>query len=393
MGIRPRPRGDGRLGRGRGPRRDRRRVLHRASRRPASATRPDCSRSAPSPSAVLGGLDSTAGALVGGLMIGVAQTLAAGYQDQLVVPRPRAVRRRPLRRPVRRPAVAAVRALRDREITPCLSAAPDARRPAPCVGLLLLAAAVPRGVLAADRPVRDGRGDRGDRADAAGRRHRASCRSRHAFFVAVGAYGYCYLAGGERRRGPGARRARPAAAGWRWSWRSLLAGVAGALVQPDRRPAARHLPGPGVGRARLHRPAHPAERAGDHRRLQRPRRRSRSASSASTSPAPTRRLVVFGVPYGAARAAVVPRARASSLSAGGTRATCCAAGRAGRWSRSATARSPRRSWGSASPVYRGAAFTVVSSMYAGLAGVLPRARVRPHRARVVRLPATRSTSS
>ncbi|HEX4717888.1 MAG TPA: branched-chain amino acid ABC transporter permease [Thermoleophilaceae bacterium] len=35
------------------------------------------------PVAVLGGLDSTAGAVVGGLLIGVAQTMAAGYQDQL----------------------------------------------------------------------------------------------------------------------------------------------------------------------------------------------------------------------------------------------------------------------------------------------------------------------
>jgi branched-chain amino acid transport system permease protein len=35
------------------------------------------------PVAVLGGLDSTAGALVGGLMIGVAQQLATGYQDEL----------------------------------------------------------------------------------------------------------------------------------------------------------------------------------------------------------------------------------------------------------------------------------------------------------------------
>jgi branched-chain amino acid transport system permease protein len=33
--------------------------------------------------AVLGGLDSTAGAVVGGLMIGVAQQLAAGYQDNI----------------------------------------------------------------------------------------------------------------------------------------------------------------------------------------------------------------------------------------------------------------------------------------------------------------------
>jgi branched-chain amino acid transport system permease protein len=35
------------------------------------------------PVAVLGGLDSTAGAVVGGLLIGVAQTMAAGYQDEL----------------------------------------------------------------------------------------------------------------------------------------------------------------------------------------------------------------------------------------------------------------------------------------------------------------------
>jgi branched-chain amino acid transport system permease protein len=35
------------------------------------------------PAAVLGGLDSTAGAVVGGLTIGVATTLAAGYQDEI----------------------------------------------------------------------------------------------------------------------------------------------------------------------------------------------------------------------------------------------------------------------------------------------------------------------
>ena len=35
------------------------------------------------PVAVLGGLDSTAGALVAGLLIGAVQTLAAGYQDEL----------------------------------------------------------------------------------------------------------------------------------------------------------------------------------------------------------------------------------------------------------------------------------------------------------------------
>ena len=36
------------------------------------------------PAAILGGLDSTGGALVGGLMIGVAESLADGYQDQLL---------------------------------------------------------------------------------------------------------------------------------------------------------------------------------------------------------------------------------------------------------------------------------------------------------------------
>jgi branched-chain amino acid transport system permease protein len=35
------------------------------------------------PAAVLGGLDSTTGALVGGLVVGVSSTLAAGYQDHL----------------------------------------------------------------------------------------------------------------------------------------------------------------------------------------------------------------------------------------------------------------------------------------------------------------------
>jgi branched-chain amino acid transport system permease protein len=36
------------------------------------------------PAAILGGLDSTGGALAGGLLIGIAEALAAGYQDQLL---------------------------------------------------------------------------------------------------------------------------------------------------------------------------------------------------------------------------------------------------------------------------------------------------------------------
>jgi branched-chain amino acid transport system permease protein len=36
------------------------------------------------PAAILGGLDSTGGALVGGLLIGITEALVAGYQDQLL---------------------------------------------------------------------------------------------------------------------------------------------------------------------------------------------------------------------------------------------------------------------------------------------------------------------
>ena len=36
------------------------------------------------PAAILGGLDSTGGALVGGMIIGIAEALAAGYQEQLL---------------------------------------------------------------------------------------------------------------------------------------------------------------------------------------------------------------------------------------------------------------------------------------------------------------------
>lgn len=36
------------------------------------------------PAAIIGGLDSTSGAVVGGLLVGLAETLAGGYQNELL---------------------------------------------------------------------------------------------------------------------------------------------------------------------------------------------------------------------------------------------------------------------------------------------------------------------
>jgi branched-chain amino acid transport system permease protein len=36
------------------------------------------------PAAILGGLDSTGGALIGGLAIGIAESMADGYQDSIL---------------------------------------------------------------------------------------------------------------------------------------------------------------------------------------------------------------------------------------------------------------------------------------------------------------------
>ena len=133
----------------------------------------------------------------------------------------------------------------------------------------------------------------------------------HAFFVAVGAYGYCYLAGGEAVPGLSGPAGPRAAAGARDGRRGRARRARRAALQPDRRPPARHLP--------------------------RASRRSASCSSASTScstrPAITggfngrdaEPFAVAGVrvrrrrradgarrPVRAARAAVVPR-----------RSSCC----------------------------------------------------------------------
>ena len=161
------------------------------------------------------------------------------------------------------------------------------RRP-PCRRRAGRAAVLPRELLAADRPVRDGGGDRRDRPDAAGR-HRRPALARARVLRRRRRLRLRYLAG-----------ARAVSAGcWRCSARSLLAGLAGAAVQPDRRPPARHLPRPRLARPGLHRPAHPAQRDRHHRRLQRRRDvEPFSLFGFSFSNTDPDTLVVLGVPYG-----------------------------------------------------------------------------------------------
>ena len=108
----------------------------------------------------------------------------------------------------------------------------------------------------------------------------------HAFFVAIGAYGYAYLAGEDV---PGVDA--PAGLGLPPLLALLgavaLAGLAGALFSPiSGRVRGIYLGLASLGPG-LHRPAHPAERHRDHRRLRRASRSSRSASSASASRTPT----------------------------------------------------------------------------------------------------------
>ena len=379
----------GRVGGERRAGRDRRRVLHRASRRPASATTTYLLALTAIPAAVLGGLDSIAGAVVGGLMIGVSITFTAGYQDELSLPRPRPDARssrtscccssccggRPGSSGRGRSAVSERLATRagaarwSARSSSCSSSRTSSRgsgcRPAcsrwrprsRAIGLTLLVGITGQLSLA------------------------------HAFFVAVGAYGYCYLAGetpdpaltsqperprpadvagDDRRRG--ARRARRA----RCSARSPAACAASTSAWP------RSASCSSASTSCSTPPASPAASTAATRR--------RSACSASRfSDSDPDDFSVLGVPLRRARAAVVPRPAARRAVAGGTRAT---------WSRSRPGRALQQVrdcevaaavMGVNVPVYKAAAFTV-SSMYAGPRRRLPRARVRAHRARVLRLP-------
>ena len=203
----------------------------------------------------------------------------------------------------------------------------------------------------------------------------------HAFFVAIGAYGYATSRARASRR-CSALLAR----------RSLLAGLAGAAVQPDRRPRARHLPRPRLARPGLPRPAHPPERHRHHRRLQR----------ASRSPP----FSLFGFsfsntdPDDARRSSACRTGALERLWYLGVVLVALALwyGRNLVRSRPGRALATLRDSEVAAAVmgvdvvrYKAAAFTV-SSMYAGLGGVLMAlafGRIVPG---VLRLPAVASTS-
>ena len=244
------------------------------------------------------------------------------------------------------------------------------------------------GVLAADGPVRHERRDRRDRSHAARRGHRpAVARAR----VLHRDRGVRLLlprgrVGRLRRRDQRRRKAS--------AWPPLLAaigavvlaGIAGALFSPIAGRLQGHLPRPGLDRPGVHRPAHPAERDG----------RSPAASTAATPRRSTssgfrlrRRspdeLRCLRRPLRPARAALVPRDCCSCSSLPGTRATCCAhrPGRALEAIRDSEVAAavmgvnvPR--------VPRGGVHRELDVRGPGRR--LPRARLRPDRARELRLP-------
>ena len=170
----------------------------------------------------------------------------------------------------------------------------------------------------------------------------------HAFFIAIGAYGYCYLSG--KSGGTGGAITAPDGLGWP-PWLAVigavvLAGAAGALFSP----IAGRLKGIYLGLASIG-----LVFIGQHI-LQNATPITGGFSGRDATPfsvagfhfadAQSRQLLGLRGPLRPARAAVVPGPAPGGSWPRGTRAICCVPGRAGRWRPSATARSPPRSWAS-----------------------------------------------
>ena len=225
------------------------------------------------PAAILGGLDSVVGAVVGGLIIGIVVTMSVGLPGRDLVPRPRARRRsRPTSCMVLVLLVRPVRPVRHEGADACLSGPAPASARAGAVRSLLLAIpfyleafwlqtglfAMAAAIGAIGLTILDRHGR------AAVARARVLRRRRRVRLLLL------------RRRRRASASTRRAASGCRrssrWSSRSRSPGLAGALFSPDLRPPARHLPRHRVDRPGLHRPAHPLQRLRRDRRLQRARR-------------------------------------------------------------------------------------------------------------------------
>ena len=191
--------------------------------------------------------------------------------------------------------------------------------------------------------------------------------ARHAFFVAIGAYGYCFLAG-EACPAP---TGPPASASRRWSRSSAPCcspGLAGALFSPiSGRVRGIYLGlaslGPGVPR-----PAHPPERDGDHRRLRGVAVPPFSLFGFSFSTPSPDRLVILGVPFGRSSACGTSGSCWSGCRCG-TGATSFGAGPVRALATMRDSEVAAATMGVDVVRYKAAAFTV-SSMYAGLGGVL-----------------------
>ena len=173
----------------------------------------------------------------------------------------------------------------------------------------------------------------------------------HAFFLACGAVTYVFVSGESGGIGLADLSGLGLAAAGRHDRRRAGGRPRRPAVQPDRGPAAGHLPGCRLARPGLHRPARPQQLDVGDRRLQR---------AVGTGVLAVRlHLRQHATP--SSSSSVCRSARPSGSGTSGwsspspptcSPGTCCAAARAGRCRPCATARSPRRSWASTSSATR-----------------------------------------